>query len=209
MNIPVVYEDDWLLAVDKPSGLLTIPTPRNEPRTLTSILNEDARQKGQAYRLHPCHRLDRETSGVIVYAKGKSTQQKVMGEFKKGGVHKRYIAFIQGALVQRKGSIRNPLEGRPAVTEYRVLEQYKDFSVVEARPLTGRTNQLRIHFRQIGHPIVGETRFAFRKDFALRAKRLCLHAAAIELSHPATGRRLSLTAALAPELERFLREHAK
>lgn len=62
MNIPVIYEDEWLMIVDKPSGLLSIPTPKNERRTLTSILNDDAKEKGLAYRLHPCHRLDRETS---------------------------------------------------------------------------------------------------------------------------------------------------
>ena len=71
MNIPVVYEDDWLLIVDKPAGMLTIPSPRKEARTLTAVLNEDLKTKGLPYRLHPCHRLDKETSGLIIYAKGK------------------------------------------------------------------------------------------------------------------------------------------
>ena len=68
MNIPVVYEDDWLLIVNKPQGLLTIPTPKNELHTLTNILNEDLKNKGLTFHLHPCHRLDRETSGLIFYA---------------------------------------------------------------------------------------------------------------------------------------------
>ena len=79
-NIPIVYEDNWLLVVDKPAGLLTIPTPKKESRTLTSILHA-----------HPCHRLDRETSGLIIYAKGKSTQKKMMQEFKDKRVKKKYI----------------------------------------------------------------------------------------------------------------------
>ena len=91
MNIPVVYEDDWLLIADKPAGLLTIPSPGKVRRTLTGILNEDLKKKGLLYRLHPCHRLDRETSGLIIYAKGKSVQKKMMDEFRNGKVKKTLI----------------------------------------------------------------------------------------------------------------------
>ena len=89
MNISIIYEDDWLLVADKPSGLLVIPTPKKESRTLTNILNEDLQNRGIPYRLHPCHRLDRETSGLIIYAKGKSVQQKMMHEFKEKKVKKK------------------------------------------------------------------------------------------------------------------------
>ncbi|MBU1090264.1 MAG: RluA family pseudouridine synthase, partial [Candidatus Omnitrophica bacterium] len=82
MNIPIIFEDDWLLVVDKPTGLLVIPTPKKEKRTLTSILNEEFKSRGAEYNLHPCHRLDRETSGLIIYAKGKSAQKKTAELFR-------------------------------------------------------------------------------------------------------------------------------
>jgi len=196
MNVPVIYEDDWLLVVDKPSGLLVIPTPKNEKRTLTSILH-----------LHPCHRLDRETSGLIIYAKGKSVQKKMMDEFKQRKVKKTYIAFVQGILSKNQGQMQNPIEGQNAITKYKVIQRKKDFTVIEVMPLTGRTNQIRLHFKQIRHPVVGETRFAFRRDFALKAKRLCLHAKALEFIHPVTKKYINLSIDLAKDLKEFLDSH--
>ena len=209
MNIPVIYEDDWLLVVDKPPGLLTIPAARSRKRTLTGILNDDARAGGAAYRLHPCHRLDRETSGVIIYAKGKAVQKRMMELFKKRAVAKRYRAFVQGRLRRSRGRISRAVDGREAVTEYRVLRSCKQFSVLSIAPLTGRKNQIRIHLKSLGHPLVGETRFAFRKDFPLRAQRVCLHAESVSFRHPVEGRRLSLRAALSADMQRFLKKHTE
>lgn len=206
-NIPVVYEDGRLLILDKPSGLLTIPTPKKESRTLTKILNEDLEKQGLSYRLHPCHRLDKETSGLIIYAKGKATQKKMMDEFKQKKVKKRYIAFLQGKLSREQGEVNIPIEGLSAVTRYKVIQRKKDFTVVEAMPLTGRTNQIRIHFKNIGHPVVGETKYAFRRDFKLRAKRLCLHAQDLEFIHPVTKKVMHLSIDLPEDLNKFLDNH--
>lgn len=203
----MLYEDEWLLIVDKPGGLLTIPTPKKEVRTLTSILNEDSRKRGCTCRLYPCHRLDRETSGLIVYAKGKSIQKKMMQEFWQRKIKKTYIAFVQARLSKDAGDIRYPIEGRNAVTKYKIIAKRNDFTVVEIIPLTGRTNQIRIHFRCLGHPLVGETKFAFRRDFKLKAKCLCLHAKKLEFVHPVTKKVISLEAALPPELKDFLNRH--
>ncbi|MBN1914070.1 MAG: RluA family pseudouridine synthase [Candidatus Omnitrophica bacterium] len=208
MNIPVVFEDDWILVADKPSGLLTIPSPKNEPRTLTSILNDDAKEKGFEYRLHPCHRLDRDTSGLIIYAKGKSIQKKMMDEFRRHHVRKSYIAFVRGALNKNRGEIDIPIERQSARTRYQVLERRRGYDIVEVHPLTGRTNQIRIHLRTIGYPILGESRYAFRRDFNIKAKRLCLHAGYIEFRHPHTGRIMKLSAGLPQELKKFLARHA-
>lgn len=207
MNIPIVYEDDWLLVVDKPSGLLTIPTPKNESRTLTSILNDDVKQRGLSYRLHPCHRLDRETSGLIIYAKGKSVQKKLMEDFRNRRVKKTYIAFVQGQLPQSQGRITNPIEGESAFTNYRVIQGKKEFTVVEVMPETGRTNQIRLHFKHAGHPVVGERKFAFRKDFKLKAKRLHLHAQELVFRHPATGKDVQLKVELPKDMAGFLAGH--
>ena len=196
MNIPIVYEDDFLLIVDKPSGLLTVPTPKNEKRTLTSILG-----------LYPCHRLDRDTSGLIIYAKTKPIQQEIMEEFRQRLVKKTYIAFVQGIPHDQQGVIKNKIDGLSAQTSYKVIEKREDFAIVEATPLTGRTNQIRIHFKVIGHPILGETKYAFRRDFKIKAKRLCLHAARLEFKHPVNKKVVSLRSDLPKELQEFLNSH--
>ena len=196
MNIPIAYEDQWLLIVDKPSGLLTVPTPKNEKRTLTSILN-----------LYPCHRLDRETSGLIIYAKDKGTQQKMMDEFRNRRIKKAYLAFVRGIPQKNQGEIKNRIEGLSAQTRYKVIEKRKDFAILEINPLTGRTNQIRIHLKQIGHPILGESKFAFRRDFTIKAKRLMLQAAGLEFKHPVTGSQLCLRLDLPDDLKKFLESH--
>ncbi len=206
-NIPVLYEDDWMMIVDKPPGLLTVPAPGNRLRTLTDILNEDLEKRGVGYRLHPCHRLDKETSGLIMYAKGKSHQQKLMGLFKNRKISKIYTAFVQGRLEEDKGIIEKPIKGQPASTRFKVLARRRDFSVVELSPETGRTNQIRIHFKAIGHPLVGESKFAFRKDFVLRAKRVCLHAKYLEFKHPQAGHIVSIKSPLARDMQKFLEDH--
>lgn len=207
MNIPVIYEDDSLLIVNKPQGLLTISTPKNERYTLTGILNEDLKKKGTSYRLHPCHRLDRDTSGLVIYAKGKSIQKKIRQLFKQEKIKKIYVAFLQGRLFQNKGNIDYPIEGKHALTKYRVVEKRKDFSIVEIEPKTGRTNQIRIHFKALGYPIVGEKKFAFRRDYKLKANRLCLYAKELEFIHPLTKKIIFVTAKLPTGMKNFLEKH--
>jgi RluA family pseudouridine synthase len=207
MSIPIIYEDDWLVIVDKPAGLLTIPTPKDEKRTLTNILNEDLKAKGLTYRLHPCHRLDRETSGLIIYAKGKSVQRKMRDIFKTHRIRKTYIAFVQGRIGQDKGRIQMAIEGQKALTVFKVLELRKGFSVVEVEPQTGRTNQIRIHFKGIGHPLVGEKKFAFRRDFELKANRLCLHAQGLEFAHPINKKNISVKSPLPLAMKNFLEKY--
>ena len=207
MNIPIVFEDDWLLVVNKPAGLLSVQTPKHESRTLTSILNQDAEDRGLKYRLHPCHRLDRETSGLLIYAKGKSIEGKMIGAFRDRLVGKKYIAFVHGKLLQSQGAISSAIEGKSALTKYRVIQEKSNYSVVEISPVTGRTNQIRIHFKNIQHPLVGEDRFVFRKDFALRFKRVCLEAKELNFKHPVTGKNLMISIDLAADLKDFLAKH--
>lgn len=209
MNIPILYEDEWLLIVDKPSGLLVIPTPRNEKRTLTTVLNEDSRSKGKLYRLRPCHRLDKETSGAIIYAKGKAIQKKMIELFKRRAISKTYIAFVLGNLSKQEGEIKTLIEGKSAITKYRVIENKKEFAIIEVKPVTGRTNQIRIHFKSIGHALLGETKYAFRKDQPFKTKRLCLHAKALEFIHPVTKKLIKVDSELAKDLKELLNQHPK
>ena len=207
MNIPIVYEDDWLLVVNKPAGLLSVQTPKKESRTLTSILNQDAVEKELKYRLHPCHRLDRETSGLIIYAKGKSIEKKITDLFRDRLVHKKYIAFVHGKLAHPEGQISYAIEGKNALTKYKVIQEKSNYSVVEVISVTGRTNQIRIHFKDLQHPLVGEDKFVFRKDFALRFKRVCLHAKYLEFKHPQTGKAMVVEVPLPADMQEFLQDH--
>lgn len=196
--IRVIYEDNYLLVVDKPSGLLTVPTPKKEKNTLTDIL-----------RFYPCHRLDRETSGLIIYAKNKKTQQLMMSMFFRREVKKEYIAFVSGQLGKKHGQIRSYISDHPAqakklaITDYKLLRQYKYFAQVLVSPKTGRTNQIRIQFKQIGHPLLGESRFAFRRDFKVKFKRVALHASALSFKHPLTNKEMNFISELPQDLKKL------
>ena len=208
----IIYEDDRLMVVDKPSGMLVIPTPKKEINTLTGLINKELDERGIEVNAYPCHRLDRETSGLIIYAKGKAAQRAMMEEFHKRAVKKTYIAFVNG-IVKKKFDIvrtciynKNKLRKEDALTRYKVLEIRSVFTVIEVEPLTGRTNQIRIHMKSIGHPLVGETVYAFRRDFNLRFKRTALHAKRIEFTHPFSGKKMSFESPLASDMAVFLKE---
>ena len=200
----IVYEDDHIIVADKPAGMLVIPTPNGESNTLTALLNRELDARGIEANAHPCHRLDRETSGLIIYAKGKKTQQAMMEEFRNRRVSKTYIAFVHGRLARKAGAIDLPIEGKKSVTKYKVIEEWRSFSVVEIDPETGRTNQIRIHFKSIGHPLVGERKFAFAKDYELKFRRAALHSQKIGFTHPVTGKQLVFTAPVPEDMAKFL-----
>jgi RluA family pseudouridine synthase len=214
-TIQVLYQDDQYIAFDKPPGLLVIPSPSSPKPTLTDIVNSgDAR----GFRLHPCHRLDRETSGVILFAKGKKHQQRMMGEFRKAAVKKRYIAFVRGRPAFPSGRISRPVSdhyekirrrpvSRPAVTDYRVLASGSAFSVLEVFPRTGRTHQIRIHLRDFGHPLLGERLYAFGRDFPVKFPRLALHAAELRWRHPVQRAQIVITADLPRDMQDFWERH--
>jgi len=218
IQIPVVYEDENCLVFNKPSGLLVIPTDKEEHRTLVNMVNEQfplVDGQGHGY-LHPAHRLDRDTTGAILFAKGKDRQQKLMQFFKDKQVHKTYIAFVHGRVAEPRGKIRIPIKdlyqrkferhlpAQSALTHYEVQDYYKDFTVVKVMPITGRTNQIRIHMAKIGHPLVGEDKYAFRRDFALRFRRTALHALRLEWPDLGGGPMLSVEVPLPKDMADFL-----
>ena len=206
----IAYEDEYIFVINKPSGMLVVPTPRGETNTLTNLLNQELDRRGALANAYPCHRIDRETSGLVIYAKGKSIQQAMMEQFKNRLVKKTYIAFVHGIVRKNsdilKGNVYSEKKRKTElmITGYNVIERRKDFTIVEVQPVTGRTNQIRIHFKGLGHPLVGESVYAFRKDFKLRFKRTALHAKALEFSHPATGKRISFDLPLPDDMKNFI-----
>ena len=214
--IPVLYEDEQYIVFDKPAGLLVIPTPKKESNTLVNIVNHQHNARLKGVELHPCHRIDRDTSGIIVFAKGKQNQQLLMEVFRNRKVKKKYVLFVQGRLKQPAGEIRNEIQdldqrgyrpqgkAKPALTKFRVLQIKKNFTVVEAEPVTGRTNQIRIHFSQEGFPLVGDRKFSIASEYALKCRRTALHAKSIEWVHPITCNLVKITADLPEDMEVFL-----
>lgn len=194
---------------------MVIPAPGEKKQTLVDIVNRQY-APAQGWKLHPCHRLDRETSGAIIFAKGKGHQQAMMALFHRQAVSKKYIAFVHGKPRQRQGELRSAIRdldqvkfrrgasAKPSVTRYKVIEERRSFSIVEVTPVTGRTNQIRIQFAQIGHPLVGERKYARGKDYQLRFRRVALHAHALGWEHPVSHKRINVTAKLHPDMEEFI-----
>jgi len=213
--IQILYEDEGWIVFDKPAGLLVIPTPRNEENTLVNIVNQQYSDKG-SWRLHPCHRLDKETSGAIIFAKGKRHQKLMMDLFKQRQVQKMYIAFVHGQLPKKSGELcwairdldqrrfQKKTPAQMAISRYKVIEEYKLFSVVEVQPITGRTNQIRIQFSQHGHPLVGDRKYAYPRDYKLKFRRTALHAAAIVWQSPVTRKEINIQSDLPNDMEVFL-----
>ena len=201
----ILHEDECLLIVDKPSGLLVIPSPKGETVTLGTLVNDLLAARGDGGpTAWPCHRIDRETSGVMVYAKGKAMQKKVMDQFQQRNVHKTYLALVNGCPGKASGSIRTPIEGQEAVTNYLVLGRNERYAAIQVMPVTGRTNQIRIHFARMGHPLLGDAKFGIRKDFREPFKRTALHAWQIRFEHPKTAQELVVSAPVPPDMAALL-----
>ncbi len=216
--IPILYEDEAFIVFDKPSGLLVIPTDKNESNTLVNIVNHQY-ALNKDWRLHPCHRLDRETSGAIIFAKGKHHQQLMMEEFKHQRIKKFYIAFVQGRLVKNTGELRSAIrdldqkkfqrnsKAKFAITRYKAIETKSSYSVIEVEPLTGRTNQIRIQFAEIGHPLVGDRKYSIAREYNITFRRTALHAARLEWPHPITHKIITIESDLPKDMEEFLAKH--
>ncbi len=225
--LQIVYEDTDLLVVDKPAGMVVHPAPGHSSGTLVNALLARYPELAVAGGDRPgiVHRLDRDTSGLIVVARNDRTRRALQRQFKERQVHKAYLALLEGHLQPAWGRIEAPIGrdphhrqrmtvlpgGREALTEYHVLEQFAhsvgpaagDYSLVEAEPLTGRTHQIRVHFASIGHPVVGDAVYGRRRS-RLAVPRQFLHARRLAFKHPRTGQRLEFEAPLPADLAAIL-----
>ena len=204
-DIIVLYEDDHLIVLDKPPGLLSVPGIGPDKQDCLARRVE-ARFAGARI----VHRLDRETSGVIVMALDAESHRELSRQFEQRVVEKCYIAVVAGVVGADDAEIDLPLRkdlnpprpgprhivdhvhGRPALTRYRVLRRDADRTRMELLPRTGRSHQLRVHLDAVGHPILGDDLYAPPEVVAM-ADRLLLHAEALSIMHPRTGKRLDFT----------------
>jgi len=204
-TLGVLYRDDALLVVDKPSGLLVHRGWDNDRVVALTLARAIAGR-----HVFPVHRLDRATSGVLVFALDSAMAAIVHGAFERGEVHKRYVALVRGVppeeiVVDYPVPRSEKGERVPAVTEVRRLYALDGYAVVEARPRTGRLHQIRRHLRHLAHPIIGDVTYgdgkhnrAFRARFGLH--RLALHARELRLLHPVTGEPLVFEAPVPDDL---------
>lgn len=217
-NIPlaIVYEDADVIVIDKPAGLVAHPAAGHARGTLVNaILAHAPELRGVGGEARPgiVHRLDKDTSGLIVVAKHDAAHRELQRQFKARSVKKTYIALVEGRLEPAEGVVDAPiardrvqrkrmavaLDGRPARTRYRVIERLREYTLVEAYPETGRTHQIRVHFAWLGHPLVGDTAYGRKKSW-LPIKRHFLHAASLTLRLPSSGEERTFTSPLPEEL---------
>jgi 23S rRNA pseudouridine1911/1915/1917 synthase len=225
IDVPVVYEDDDILIVDKPAGLVVHPAPGHTTGTLVNALL--GRGGPEAYggiagvrRPGIVHRLDRDTSGLLMVARNDAAQASLMGQLKARRVKKTYLALVHGSVAAAAGRIEAPIgrdprhrirmavvpDGRAATTGYRVRERFPSWTLLELDLVTGRTHQIRVHLAAIGHPVAGDplygTGTSRRGPDGL--DRLFLHSWRLELASPTTGRLIRAEAPLPAGLERVL-----
>lgn len=212
-KIEVVYEDDSIIVIDKPAGMLTMATETERTRTAYAILRAYLNHKRPAEKLFIVHRLDREASGLLVFAKTPESKERLQNQFKDHSAGRRYVAVVEGRVREDALSIQSYLAenaayrvystpnrkvGKLAVTHVKVLRRSAKTSLVEVRLETGRKHQIRVQLAERGHPIVGDKVYGGRLD---PIGRLALHGVRLELRHPATGAQKSFVSAYPREFE--------
>jgi 23S rRNA pseudouridine1911/1915/1917 synthase len=218
-KIVVLYEDENILAVEKPAGIL-VYYPPHFTQVETTLLDQIAQKLDYpeiGERTGVVHRLDRDTSGIILFAKNTESEIELKRLFKDREIKKQYLALVHGKVTPQKGRITIPLGrapkdrlkvvpkalGKPSETLYRVQSYFpdKDVSLLEVGLKTGRTHQIRVHLSAIGHPVVGDKLYGRKTDLL---SRQFLHAEKMEFIHPFTKKRARLTSALPEDLHNFL-----
>lgn len=197
----VVFEDDHLIVIDKRNGLLSMGTDKEQAKTAYYILSTHVKRTDPDARIFILHRLDRETSGLMVFAKSERVQETMQRNWKDMVVMRRYVAVVEGVMPRDEGMIDAPLadnkarkvyvahgdDGEKAVTRFKVLSRGRSHTLVELELETGRKNQIRAHMEYIGYPVAGDIKYGGHPS---RAGRVCLHAYKLYIIHPVTGQEL-------------------
>jgi tRNA pseudouridine32 synthase/23S rRNA pseudouridine746 synthase/23S rRNA pseudouridine1911/1915/1917 synthase len=201
-GVKILFDDRHLIAIDKPAGLLSVSLDEGDgPRHALGLLREGFETNG----IFAVHRIDRDVSGVLIFARGKESEDRLKTLFEKHDLHRQYFAIVEGRMKEDEGTWKSRLselpsydvvpssEGRDAITHFKVLRRSTKFSYLRVVLETGRKHQIRVHCQMAGHPILGDTRYGAREN---PIRRICLHSERLELNHPFTGRRLVLNSPL-------------
>ncbi|WP_245631683.1 RluA family pseudouridine synthase [Alicyclobacillus ferrooxydans] len=206
-GVKMMYEDDDIIVIDKPPGLLSIATEEEKERTAFRILNDYVRENNPKSRVFIVHRLDRETSGVMLFAKSETVKQRLQDNWKELILERSYVVLVEGQVKEEQGTIKNwlkesstktmfvsrPGDGVVAVTHYQVIEKSPLYSLLAVQLETGRKNQIRVHMQSIGHSVVGDRRYGGKRS---PIDRLGLHARILAFTHPVTGETLRFETAI-------------
>ncbi len=215
MPLAIVYEDNDLIVVDKPAGLAVHPAPGHPSHTLVNAILAHCPQLasvGGSLRPGIVHRLDKDTSGLMLIAKNDRARLKLQSQIKERSILKRYLVLARGRLAPERGTIEAPIgrdprnrkrmaivaAGREAITHYRVLRYLNNYTLLEVTPETGRTHQIRVHLSAIGYPVVGDALYGAKSPFL---GRQFVHASYLRFEHPSSGRVVEFTSELPPDLE--------
>ena len=204
LPLDIRYEDEWLLVINKPAGQLVHPTTKESCGTVGNALMHYFTSNGEAHAFHPVHRLDRDTSGLLLIAKEPQIQYQLSPKGCKN-FKREYQAIIEGCLTPPDGLIDAPIaralpsiilrkvssDGQPARTHYRTIKQGSGLSLIELELETGRTHQIRVHMAHLGHPLLGDDLYGGNMDYI---QRQALHAFRLSFKHPMTGENLIITA---------------
>ncbi|MFA5038489.1 MAG: RluA family pseudouridine synthase [Candidatus Omnitrophota bacterium] len=214
--LTILHEDDDLIVVDKPAGMVVHPGAGNEFHTLVHALLHHCGELSEVSALRPgiVHRLDKDTSGVMVAAKNNKAHFSLAKQFKQHTIERRYIALVEGLISFDEGVVDVPIkrhvvdrkkmsvsfaeDAKEANTFYRVLKRYQDYTALELFPQTGRTHQLRVHLSYLGHPILGDPVYGRKKNFP----RLALHAKDLGFEHPTTKEFMKFSSPLPEDLKK-------
>ena len=210
--IEVLYEDDYLIALNKPPRQLVHPAGRTTSGTLSNALAYYLKQSGKPVHFHPIHRLDRDTSGCVLFAKSAEVQRKLETQRDTHSLTRTYHALVAGTQTKLEGTINLPIgahptlanrrsvrdDGDPAVTHYRTVATYDNAALVELKLETGRTHQIRLHLSAIDLPILGDNMYGKRSALI---KRQALHAAETSFIHPKTNKHIIIHAPLTADIE--------
>ena len=220
MDIPILFEDDSMIAINKPPGIVV-----NRAESVKEETIQDWVEKTYHIFIENrggiVHRIDKETSGILLIAKTPAAFADLQRQFKERVIHKTYLAIVHGKLVPDTGEINAPVGrlpwnrerfgivpgGKESITKYHVQGYIGDFSIVEAYPQSGRTHQIRVHLKYINHPIVGDYLYAGRKtarDDRTWAKRVLLHAWKLTCAHPVTGKDLAIEAPIPDDMNNII-----
>lgn len=220
--LDILYEDDDLAVIFKPASVVVHPAPGHSKGTLVhGLLLRLKNLSGIGGKLRPgiVHRLDKDTSGLMIVAKNDKSHQALINSFKKREIQKEYLALTYGHIKPPRGKIEKPIGrhpkirnkmatltiGKEAITEYEVIKYFKRASLVLAKPITGRTHQLRVHFSSLGHPILGDPLYGGQKRDLPKAPRLMLHAAKISFFHPSKKTILSFEKEPPSDFQEYLK----
>lgn len=213
LPLDIIYEDEWLLIINKSAGIAVHPSILHYDDSLSNAVRYYFDQIGLKKKIRPVNRLDLNTSGIVVFAKCEYIQECLSLQMRNGIFKKEYLCLVQGFLDKKEGVINLPIarkdgsiiercinsNGKESITHYKVLEEFKNYSLVMCNLQTGRTHQIRVHMQAIGHPLIGDTLYGESSNFI---SRQALHSYKIYFIHPITNKAIEIIAKIPEDIKR-------